>query len=85
MEHESNQSARLYGISKIPKFKFSKEITIANMKIWPIIDQNEIFIYHMAKIILKYLRHFCKSECSINNTKKFANMLYSVLTLQDDE
>ena len=37
------------------------------------------------EVISDYLRPLCESEFSINDTKKFANMLSSIPSLQDDE
>ena len=37
------------------------------------------------EVISDYLRPLCESEFSINDTKKFPNMLSSIPPLQDDE
>ena len=85
MKPDSNQPARLYGTAKTHKPEFLDEITVANLKFRPIINQTRTFTYNAAKVMLDSLRLLCKSEYSINDTQKFPNTLSSILPLQDDE
>ena len=71
MKPDSNQPAPLYGTAKTHRFEFLEDITVANLKFWPIIDQTETFTYIAAKFISDYLRPLCKNEYSINDTKNF--------------
>ena len=82
---DSNQSVRLYRTAKTHKFQTLENITVANLKFRPIIDQTGTFTYNAAKVISDYLRPLCKNEYSINDTQKFPSMLSSVPPLQDDE
>ena len=85
MEPDSNQSARLYETVKTHKFENLEDITLANLKFRPIINQIGTFTYNVTKVISDYLRPLCKNEYSLNNIQKFPNMLSSVLPLQDEE
>ena len=85
MKLDSNQLARLYGTAKTHKFETLEDITVANLKFRPIIDQTGTFIYNAANVISDYLRPLCKNEYSINDTQKFPSMLSSIPPLQDDE
>ena len=55
MQPDSNQPARLYGTAKTHKFETLEDITVANLKFRPIIDQTGTFTYNVAKVILDYL------------------------------
>ena len=85
MKLDSNQPAHLYGTAKTHKFETLEDITVANLKFRPIIDQTGTFTYNAANVISDYLRPLCKNEYSINDKQKFPSMLSSVLPLQDDE
>ena len=62
-----------------------EDITVADLKFQPIINQTGTFMYNVAKVISDYLRPLCKNEYSINDTQKFLSMLSSIPPLQDDE
>ena len=85
MKPDSNQPERLCGTAKTHKFEFLEDITVANLKFRPIIDQTGTFTYNAAKLISNYLRPLCKNEYSVNDKQKFPNMLSSIPPLQDDE
>ena len=85
MKPDSNHSARLFGTAKTHKFKTLEDITAGNLKFGSIIDQTGMFTYNAAKVISDYLRHLFKNENSINCTRTFLSMLYSILCLQDNE
>ena len=85
LQPDSNQPARLYGTAKTHKFETLEDITVANLKFRPIIDQTGTLTYNAAKVISDYLRPLCKNEYSINDTQKFPSMLSSIPPLQDDE
>ena len=68
MQPDSNQPARLYGTAKTHKFETLEDITVANLKFRPIIDQTGTLTYNAAKVISDYLRPLCKNEYSINDT-----------------
>ena len=85
MKRDSNQPARLYGTAKSHKFETLEDITFANLKFWPIIDQTVTLTYNAAKVIPDYLRPLCKNQYSINDTQTFPSMLSSIPPLQDDE
>ena len=76
MKPDSNQPARLHGTVKTHIFETLKDITVGNLKFWPINDQTGTFIYNAAKLILDYLN--VKNEYSINATQKYQSMLYSI-------
>ena len=79
------QPARLYGTIKTYKFETLEDITVANLKFRPMIDQTGMLTYNVAKVISDYLRPLCKNEYSIYDTPKFPSMLSSIPPLQDDE
>ena len=85
MKPDSNQPSRLYGTAKTHKFETLVDITVANLKFRPIIDQTGTLTYNSAKVISDYLRPLCKNEYSINDAQKFPSMLSSIPPLQDDE
>ena len=75
MKPDSNQPARLYGIAKTNKFKTLEDITVANLKFQPIIDQTGTFTYNAAKVISDYLRnefiHYAKMNIASMIHKNF--------------
>ena len=75
MQPDSNQLAHLYGTAKIHNFETLEDITVANLRFWPTIDQTGTFTYNAAKVISDYLWPLCKNEYSINDTQKFPSML----------
>ena len=85
MQPDSNQPAHLYGTAKTHKFETLENITLANMRFRPIIDQIGMFTYNAAKVISDYLRSLCKNEYSINDTQRFSSMLSLIPLLQNDE
>ena len=85
MKPDSNQPACLYGIAKTHKLENLEEITLANLKFWPIIDHTGTTLYNAGKVISDYLEPSCKNECFINDTQKFPSMLSSIPLLQEDE
>ena len=85
MQPDSNQPERRYGLAKTHKFETLEDITVANLKFRPIIDQTGTFTYNAAKVISDYLRPFCKNEYSINDTQKVPNILSSVTPFHDDK
>ena len=44
MKPDSNQPARLYETAKTPKFENLEDITAANLKLSPIIDQTNVYV-----------------------------------------
>ena len=58
---DDNQPAHLYGTAKTHKFKTLEDITVANLKFCPIIDQTGMFTYNVANVISDYLRPLCKN------------------------
>ena len=71
MKPDSNQPTRLYGTAKTRKFEFLEDITVAKLKLRPIIDQTGTFTYNAAKVISDYLRPLCKNKYSNKDTQKF--------------
>ena len=75
MKPDSNQPARLYGIAKTNKFETLEDITVANLKFQPIIDQTGTFTYNSTKVISDYLRngfiHYVKLNIASMIHKKF--------------
>ena len=69
---DSNQPARLNRTAKTHKFETLVDISEANQKFWPIIDQTGTFTYNAEKVILDYLRTLLyKNEYSVNDTQTF--------------
>ena len=69
---DSNQPARLNRTAKTHKFETLVDISEANQKFLPIIDQTGTFTYNAEKVILDYLRPLLyKNEYSINDTQTF--------------
>ena len=66
---DSNQPARFYGTAKTHTFETLEDITVANLKFRPIIDQTGTLTYNAAKVISDYLRPLCKNEYSINDVQ----------------
>ena len=85
LKPDSSQTACLYGIAKTHKLENLEEITLANLKFWPIIDHTGTILYNTGKVISDYLETSCKNECLINDTQKFPSMLSSISLLQEDE
>ena len=85
MKPDINQPAHLYGTAKTYKFETLEDITVANLKFRPIIDQTGTFTCNVAKVISDYLRPLCKNDYSINDTQKFPSMLSSIPPLQNHE
>ena len=83
MQPDSHQTACIYRTVKTHKFETLQDITAANLKFRPIIDQTGTFTYNAAKVISDYLRPLCKKEYPINDTQKFPSMLSSIPLLQD--
>ena len=54
MQPDSNQPTRLYGIAKTHLFETSEDITVANLKFRPTIDQTGTFTYSVPKVISDY-------------------------------
>ena len=54
MEPDSNQPSRIYGTAKTHKFETLEDITVANLKFRPIIDQTGTFTYNAPKVISNY-------------------------------
>ena len=65
---DSNQPKRLYGTAKTHKFENLEDITLANLKFRPKIDQTGTYTYRFYRII--------KELYFINNTKKFLKICY---------
>ena len=59
-----------------------KEITIANLKSRPIIDQTGTFGCNATKVISDYLKPSCINQFFINDTLKTPNMSSSIPPLQ---
>ena len=85
MKPDRNQPARFQGRIKTHNGENLKEITVANLKFRPIIDQTGTFTYNTAKVILDYLRPLCKNQDFIDGTQKFPNMLSSIPPWEEDE
>ena len=69
---DSNQPARLNRTAKTHKFETLVDISEANQKFWPIIDQTGTFTYNAEKVISDYLRPLLyKNEYSVNDTQTF--------------
>ena len=66
------------------EFETLEDITVANLKLRPIIDQTGTLTYNAAKVLSDYLRPLCKNEYSISDTQQFPSMLSSIPPLQDD-
>ena len=83
MQPDSSQPTPLYLTAKTHKFETLEDITVANLKFWPTIDQTGTFTYNVAKIIWDYLRPLCKNEYSINdtNTLKLQSLLIDLRVL----
>ena len=45
MQPDSNQPATLYGTAKTHKFQSLEDITVVNLKFWPIISQTGTSTY----------------------------------------
>ena len=82
MKPDNNQPAPFYGTAKTRKFEKSKEITVANLKFRPIIDQTGTFWYNATKVISDYLRPSQKNQFCISYMLKIPNMLSSIQPLQ---
>ena len=81
MQPDRNQTAHLYGTAQTNTFETLEDITVANLKFWPIIDQTGAFTYNAAKV-RSDLKPLCKNEYSISDTQKFLSMLSSIQPLQ---
>ena len=57
MRPTSSQPARLSDTAKTHKFTDTKQISINNLKLCPIIDQTVNHLYDCSKIIAQYLNH----------------------------
>ena len=71
MQPDSNQPARLYGTTKTHKFETLEDITVANLKFRPIIDQTTIITSNAAKVILDYFQSaFTSSRLTIDTLEQ---------------
>ena len=61
MQPDSSQPARLYRTARTHKFETLEDITVADLKFRPIINQTGTFSYNAAKVILDYLRPLSKN------------------------
>ena len=82
---DSNEPVSLCGTAKTHNFDNLDDITVANLKFRPIIDQAGTLTCNAAKVISNYSRPLCKNEYSINDTQEFRSMLSSIPFSQDDE
>ena len=84
MRPVSSQPRRFFATAKTHKFNSMEDITVADLKLRPIIDQTGTHIYNASKVISKYLEPLTKNEYVINNTLIFPEIIKSV-PLQEDE
>ena len=71
MQPDSNQPARLYGTTKTHKFETLEDITVANLKFRPIINQTTIITSNAAKVILDYFQSaFTSSRLTIDTLEQ---------------
>ena len=76
----SNQPGRFFATAKTSKFTSLNVITVANLKLRPIIDLTETYIYNTSKVIANYLRPLSKNQYTISDTLKFPDLLKSADT-----
>ena len=76
----SNQPGRFFATAKLSKFTSLNVITVANLKLHPIIDLTETYIYNTSKVIANYLRPLSKNQYTIWDILKFPDLLKSADT-----
>ena len=57
MQPDSNQPVPFYRTAKPHKFETVEDITVGNLKFWPIIDQTGTFTDNAAKVISDSIFH----------------------------
>ena len=71
MRPTSSQPARLSDTAKTHKFTDTKQISINNLKLCPIIDQTVTHLYDCSKIIAQYLQPLVIKKYMIYDTYLF--------------
>ena len=61
--------------AKTHNFEFISDITLAQLKLRPIIDQTGTYIYKASKVVAKYLGPLAKNDYSIRDTLSFPDLL----------
>ncbi len=85
MRPVSNQPGRFFATAKTHKFNSVEDVTLADLKLRPIIDQTGTHVYKASKVISKYLEPLTKNEYVINNTLVFPDIIKSVPLREDEE
>ena len=80
MRPVSNQPVRFFATAKTRKFTSLNVITVENLKLRPIIDLTETYIYNTSKVIANYLRPLSKNQYAISDILKFPDLLKSADT-----
>ena len=80
----SHRPARMYGSAKTHKFNNYDDITVANLKLRPIMDQTGTMTYTASQIIAEYIRPLNDSEYMMKDTLKFPTILTET-PIKDDE
>ena len=83
MQLDINKPARLYGTAKTHKYETLEDITVANLKFRPIIDQTGTLMYNAAKVISDYLRPSQRTQTSLRRLQDVLKRSRRLTTKQD--
>lgn len=72
---KSNQPGKFFATAETHKFDSVNDINLDQLKLLPIIDQREKYIYNASKISEKYLRLLSQNKYSIDDTLIFPDLL----------
>ena len=75
MRPVSNQTGRFFATAKTHNFTSLNVITVENLKLRPIINLTETYIYNTSKVIVNDLRPLSKNQYTISDILKFPDLL----------
>ena len=78
MRPVSNQPAQLFATDKTHKFDTIEDINAKDLKLRPIIDQTETYIYDASKVVAQFLKPLARNEFTISDTLAFPELLKDI-------
>ena len=71
MSPRSDQRGQFFTTAKTHNFQYIEDISLGSLRLRPIIDQAETYIYNTSKFVVKYISPLSKNELSITATLSF--------------
>ena len=92
MRSISNQPSYSFSTTKMHKFDTMEDTNVKDLKLGPVIDQTETYIYDTSKVNAQFLKPFARNEFTISNgfpeqlknmenTDEYDNVSYDVESL----